>query len=86
MTITIPMSDTANAAHIHRGPVGVDGPIVVGLLPIPLSPGGGQANGCGESAFVSRSQVAEFVADPPAFYVNVHTNDFPDGAMRGQLP
>jgi hypothetical protein len=26
------------------------------------------------------------IDNPANFYVNVHTSDFPDGAIRGQLP
>jgi len=68
----------ATAAHIHRGVGGVAGPIVV-TLPTPV---GGVANGC---VAVHRFLASEILLNPAGFYVNVHTADFPDGAIRGQV-
>jgi 5'-nucleotidase len=74
--ITLP----ASAAHIHRGAVGVAGPIVVGLSP----PGAdGQSEGCARG--VAKQLIKEIVRFPGRFYVNVHTSDYPAGAIRGQL-
>ena len=74
--ITLP----ASAAHIHRGAVGVAGPIVVGLAP----PGAdGQSQGCARD--VAKQLIKEIVRFPGRFYVNVHTSDYPAGAIRGQL-
>jgi hypothetical protein len=63
--------------HIHRGPAGVAGPVVVNLALMP-----GVMEGCvqGDAAVVQ-----EMEGDPGAFYVNLHTADFPAGAVRGQL-
>lgn len=74
--ITLP----ATAAHIHRGAVGVAGPVVVTLSPPDAS---GEARDCAND--VSRSLIREIVRSPERFYVNVHTSDFPAGAIRGQL-
>ena len=73
--ITLP----AVGAHIHRGAAGEAGPIVVALQPPGAS---GRIDGCttGERAILSEIQ-----ANPAAFYVNVHTSDLPQGAIRGQL-
>jgi hypothetical protein len=68
----------ANAAHIHRGPKGVAGPIVVPLTP----PTSGSSSG---TASVDRALIKEIQKNPEAFYVNVHNADFPAGAIRGQL-
>jgi 5'-nucleotidase len=74
--ITLP----ASAAHIHRGAVGVAGPVVVTLSP----PGaGGSSSGCATG--VQRSLINEIIDFPERFYVNVHTSDYPAGAIRGQL-
>jgi CHRD domain len=73
--ITLP----AAGAHIHRGAAGVAGPIVVPLT----APGaGGTSRGC---VTASRATVASILRSPAGFYVNVHTTDFPGGAVRGQL-
>jgi hypothetical protein len=72
--------DTAFAAHVHRAPREVAGPIV-----IPLSVGDGSGSpveGCTE---ITSELASEITADPKAFYVNVHNPAFPAGAIRGQL-
>src|SRR5262249_57148582 len=68
----------AIAAHIHIGAAGTSGNVVVPLK----TPSGGQSNGC---TAATRSLVAAMLAKPAAFYVNVHTKEFPGGAVRGQL-
>jgi 5'-nucleotidase len=74
--ITLP----ASAAHIHRGAVGEAGPVVVTLSPPGAS---GRSTGCASG--VSRALINEIIDFPARFYVNVHTSDYPDGAIRGQL-
>jgi hypothetical protein len=68
----------ATAAHIHVGPVGVAGPVVVGLAP----PTSGMSSGC---SAVDRELALAIVQDPGGYYVNVHNAPFPAGAVRGQL-
>ena len=66
------------AAHIHRGAAGTNGPPVFTLR---------RANEGGYKGCTDASEfVQEFLeAAPGAFYVNVHTAEFPNGAIRGQL-
>jgi hypothetical protein len=69
----------ATAAHIHIGAAGINGAIVVPLTP----PGaGGTSSGC---ATTSRTLVSAILDNPAGYYANVHTTDFPLGAIRGQL-
>jgi hypothetical protein len=68
----------ATAAHIHVGPEGVAGPVVVGLTP----PTGGSSSGC---VTADRDLIKAIIQDPDAYYVNVHNAEFPAGAVRGQL-
>lgn len=63
-------------AHIHRAPAGVPGGVVV-----PLSVT--MPQGCADG--VDPALIEEIVDFPERFYVNVHTTDFPAGAIRGQL-
>jgi hypothetical protein len=64
-------------AHIHEGPAGVNGPVVVDLQ---VLPSGQEACGTAGSAILE-----EIVANPGGFYVNLHTDVFPNGVLRGQL-
>ena len=64
------------AAHIHKAPKGKPGPVVV-----PLG-GAFKAKGC---TTASKATLRAIVRKPGAYYVNVHTKRFPNGAIRGQL-
>jgi hypothetical protein len=71
------------AGHIHQGAKGVNGPIVVGFpvfdgLPSSFS----GVDGC---VSADPGLVDEIRRHPAGFYVNLHTPDFPGGAIRGQL-
>lgn len=69
----------AIGAHIHRGPAGQNGPVIIPFV----APGAsGTSAGC---VTADDGLVPEILANPPGFYVNVHTNQFPGGAARGQL-
>ena len=72
-------------AHIHVGAAGVAGPVVVPLAnPIASSASSttAESRGCVK---VSRALVAQILANPGGYYVNVHNADYPAGAVRGQL-
>lgn len=69
---------TDGGAH-PRGGGWVAGPIRVTLSP----PTGGTASGC--LSGLDSVLLGALVANPSGFYVNVHTTDFPAGALRGQL-
>lgn len=81
--LKVTMGEKPQKAHIHQGGKGASGSVVVDLMP---------AFNPGESAFTSKTCVettadtaAKLIADPAAYYVNIHSNEHPDGAMRGQL-
>ena len=69
----------ATGAHIHVAPAGTPGPVVVPLNPPDAS---GQSSGC---AAVDRELALAILRNPENYYVNVHTTEYPAGAVRGQL-
>ena len=81
LDITLP----AAAAHIHAGATGVAGDIVVALeAPEEIDGTGiGLATGCVHDQ--PRPLLRDIKNNPAQYYVNVHTSDFPGGAVRGQL-
>jgi CHRD domain len=71
------------ASHIHVGPAGSAGPVVVTLFTGSFA-GTGSASGCAEN--VDADLIKAIRQDPTAYYVNVHSRpNFPGGAVRGQL-
>jgi len=70
-------------AHIHRGGIGVSGSVVVTLTPIAALDSGQPATGCVNGVPVAT--IRSIRRRPGDFYVNVHTQQFPNGAARGQL-
>ena len=70
--------NAVTAAHIHRGAAGVNGPPVVTLD----APDDSDSDDC---ANVPDALIDEIRRSPADFYVNVHTADYPDGAIRGQI-
>ena len=81
------LSGAPTDAHIHKAAVGVNGPVVVDL------------NGSVDFVFDQVNQIYtlnqtftitkalgdDLVAEPFAYYVDVHTAQFPNGEIRGQL-
>jgi hypothetical protein len=69
------------AAHIHRGGSRVAGPVVQALV----HPNSGDPGSSSDCVRLSRTLARQLRETPGRFYVNVHTPDFPNGAVRGQL-
>jgi len=72
-------------AHIHEGAAGVPGDIVVPFkAPVEIGNTGiGLSTGCTRNQ--PRPLLRDIKNNPDQYYVNVHTSDFPGGAVRGQL-
>ncbi len=69
---------TAVGAHIHSGAPGQIGPHAVDLA----TPTNGFSYSCSTA---SEQVVSQLLANPGGFYLNVHSEEFPSGAVRGQL-
>ena len=67
---------TPTAGHIHKGPKGLNGPVVV-PFDLPAKP-----KAC---VTVDDAILSQIASDPAGHYVNVHSEKYPSGAVRGQL-
>ena len=74
--------DPVMAGHIHKGVEGVAGKIKVTLFETEIL-GEGAYEGCTRN--VKSKLIAKMAEVPEKFYVNLHTAEYPDGAIRGQL-
>ncbi|MDA0634387.1 CHRD domain-containing protein [Nonomuraea sp. MCN248] len=72
------------AAHVHRAPKGRNGPVAVPFFEAKkgLPPG---VNGVAGSAPAAPALSRRIWNNPKNWYVNLHTKQFPGGAVRGQL-
>jgi CHRD domain-containing protein len=73
--------DKPAAAHIHQARAGQNGAIVIPLKS-PSVGNPGAVAGCVSASATLRGKLK---SGPSGFYVNVHTQAFPSGAIRGQL-
>ena len=80
------------AAHIHKGKAGSNGPVLANLA----WPQDGQAADCVDAVSqqarfnnvgvdAAKAVIANILANPDAYCVNVHNAEYPAGAIRGQL-
>ena len=70
------------AAHIHPGRRGQNGPP---MFDSGVTPRSGSAATFGKCVRITRAQARALKRRPRSFYFNVHTTQFPAGAIRGQL-
>lgn len=74
--------ERAASAHIHQGKRGESGPVVVDLF----EDGEGRRSpqeGCNMDVLPGTIEAIQ--SNPYNYYVDIHTREFPDGAIRGQL-
>lgn len=79
----VQVSDIMNVigAHIHQGPVGVNGPVVFSLIDSGETLAVNDPVGGGE--FLSAENVVDLLTG--YHYINVHTDSYPNGEIRGQI-
>lgn len=75
--ITLP----AMMSHIHKGDAAVAGPVVIDAGGAPDS----QGLLTSTVVVTDTTLIQDILANPAGYYYNVHTSDYPDGAIRGQL-
>ncbi|GGZ31427.1 hypothetical protein GCM10010387_26720 [Streptomyces inusitatus] len=78
VNITPPLS-----VHLHKGALGRNGPIALPLLGTPMPPNIFAVAG---TVPVPRAElIRQLTSRPEAFYASLRTEDFRDGAVRGQF-
>lgn len=78
--VSVQKIDRPVGMHIHEAERGKSGDVVVPLTTPTASDT--TTKGCAE---VDATLIARMAANPDDFYVNVHTETHPQGAVRGQL-
>jgi len=68
--------------HIHTGPAGVGGGVLINLG---VATSGGPGTLISSTVHGNLLQITNVLNNPPGFYVNIHNGPFPSGAVRGQL-
>lgn len=83
------LSGDPTVAHIHFGPVGVKGPVVV---PLTVGPGPAAGTATGTGSFDNTGVSGGFTVNDVLVtirnggaYINVHTAQNPGGEIRGQI-
>lgn len=82
--------ESLTAAHIHEGPIGMNGSVV-----IPLNPSSAVQTTADEDQTIrvqieitdqaSLDALADIISNPGDYYANVHSASAPSGIVRGQL-
>jgi hypothetical protein len=82
VAIANPARETFVAGHIHAGVAGTNGPVVVGLFSGMASP---RVFTQLASIQITQEQADAICGDLTGHYINYHTTQDPQGAVRGQL-
>ncbi|MEW2081679.1 CHRD domain-containing protein [Streptomyces sp. NPDC005283] len=82
-------TDKPTALHIHQGAKGSNGGIKIDFTGL-LSKGATRSKGwtgavTGTVKVTDKAVLDAFTTDPNGFYANLHTAEFPGGAVRGQF-
>ena len=76
------LTANATAAHIHRAPAGVSGPVIIDFTPLGFT-FGAQSGTFSKVIPLTPAQAADLLAGN--LYVNIHNANFPGGEIRAQL-
>jgi hypothetical protein len=85
-------AEAPTLVHIHRGPAGQNGdPVIDFSKGAPKDAAGqpagdpGASSGCKVLEGAEKAALGRILSNPKNYYVNMHTESFPKGAIRGQL-
>ena len=80
LCLTVVVSGVASVtfAHVHSGSIGLAAPVVATFA----EPTAGTSATC---VSVTRELIKKIRKNPENYYVDVHTNEFPNGALSGHL-
>ena len=78
--LTVKGIATPVAAHVHKGSPKVAGGVVIPLTAPETSPGASS-----DCVDIDPALASAILKNPHKYYWNVHTGDFPGGAVRGQV-
>ena len=73
------LDEDPSAGHIHKGKFGVAGEVVITLFESQTAT---PAKGCVKA---NKDLLGKIKKKPQNYYVNLHNNEYPAGAIRGQL-
>jgi hypothetical protein len=76
------LGEVPQAGHVHSGKKGKAGAVFVTLFAKPKPLKKYRVSGC---VTPRAAQLKAIAAKPSAYYVNVHTKKYANGALRGQL-
>ncbi|MDQ3642278.1 MAG: CHRD domain-containing protein [Actinomycetota bacterium] len=80
LTLTLSAVGPPTDVHLHQAPHGQTGPMVLAV------PSPAEAAPPGPVCVLIASDLSKKLReDPTGYYLQVHTREFPDGALRGQL-
>lgn len=77
--VTVSGIQTATRAHLHMGDAGEEG----GMVKLNLIPPRNSARECIRG--LGERFIKKISHNSSSYYVDVHNNEYPDGALRGQL-
>lgn len=73
--ISVPLT----GVHLHLAPAGSNGPVVLDLHGPSEDP---DVSGCFD---IARDFARDILKHKDSYYIDIHNQEFPDGAVRGQL-